>query len=409
VDIAWHRLFHAYGPATEAPRFLDALARDEILEVDHDSGLGWRFGGIPYSFVWSGLYAQGRLTPATVPAARIIASQIRRPGFGGQDASLRPAMLFFFREIARTALDVDDINELRDIASQYDEPASQEWLDEFLADPVPVHSWGAAQARGRPFLAAAVVACHDLVPELFDVAMVFLAADDPRTRQLAALAATTMARHPALAHRRPALVDHHVREAANEKDPYDRASLVLGIGELGRQPTEWLGDSHPGVQLCAAMAPRLADDPRALDILLQAARHPAAIDAIFGTMQLPQFDAGLAVALAETLCSRMPDFDALVTAAIAAVDSDGRWSTIDGTSMRLSGCAPYLRVGFAAGLPEAERSTSAQRSFAQFVTSSDDLWAADTTWRTTLRFTGLPDDRTSWANLAGEPDNPSMS
>jgi hypothetical protein len=35
-QIPWHRLFHAYGAATDAPVFLDALAQDEIVEVDRE-------------------------------------------------------------------------------------------------------------------------------------------------------------------------------------------------------------------------------------------------------------------------------------------------------------------------------------------------------------------------------------
>ena len=52
--VRWHRLFHAYSASTDDPIFLDALARDEIIDVDRNPG--WQFGGVPHSFVWSGLY-----------------------------------------------------------------------------------------------------------------------------------------------------------------------------------------------------------------------------------------------------------------------------------------------------------------------------------------------------------------
>jgi hypothetical protein len=308
--IPWHRLFHAYGAATDAPVFLDALAQDEIVEVDRE--LGWQFGGVPYSFVWSGLYCGGRLTPATAPAARMIACRIGEPGFGAGDDTLAAGMLFFFREVARTVLAVEAIGDLRQVAAQRESPAAQAWLDGFLAAPVPVFDWTAAEDPGQPFLAAAMVDCYDLVPELFAVVAPLLHDGSRVTRRVAAMAAATFVAHPALADRRRAIIDYHLREAAVTDDPYQRASLVIGMDELGVAPRPWLSDPHLGVRTCAAMASTLTDDPHALNLLLEAAGDPRAFDAVFGTMQMPQLGGDYSVALIGTVCRRVPDFDRLV-------------------------------------------------------------------------------------------------
>ena len=44
--------------------------------------------------------------------------------------------------------------------------------------------------------------------------------------------------------------------------------MLLGAGELDGEPRAWLRDPHPGVRVCAALAPALADDPEATTVLL---------------------------------------------------------------------------------------------------------------------------------------------
>lgn len=64
----WERLFSAYGPATGTGRLLEALRRGDAQGPD------------PYTHLWSALYCTGRLTPATVPALRLLAGFVTEPG-----------------------------------------------------------------------------------------------------------------------------------------------------------------------------------------------------------------------------------------------------------------------------------------------------------------------------------------
>ncbi|GAA2543890.1 hypothetical protein GCM10010435_10330 [Winogradskya consettensis] len=62
--------------------------------------------------------------------------------------------------------------------------------------------------------------------------------------------------------------------------------MVLGLGELGVAPAEWLTDADFGVRVCAALAPGLAGDETAAEVLRFALLDPAALDGL-SLHQLP--------------------------------------------------------------------------------------------------------------------------
>jgi hypothetical protein len=160
-------------------------------------------------------------------------------------------------------------------------------------------------------LAAARMDCFDLLPEVFAAVEPLLAASAPRLRICAASAAAMLSRHPDLVAHRPRLLAYHLAECVSD-DAYRRASMLLGTGELDGAPREWLRDPLPGVRVCAALAPALADDPEATAVLLtEATRNPAVIDmqAFEGMMALTVLPHAAAV-LAEQLCRSVGDVEA---------------------------------------------------------------------------------------------------
>jgi hypothetical protein len=58
--------------------------------------------------------------------------------------------------------------------------------------------------------------------------------------------------------------------------------MVFGLGELGQEPRDWLDDPHIGVRVCAALAPALAADDRAIEVLQDADQQPEAVRRAFG-------------------------------------------------------------------------------------------------------------------------------
>ncbi|GIH08462.1 hypothetical protein Rhe02_65290 [Rhizocola hellebori] len=399
-------LFHAYGVAADAALHLDALSRNELTAVDDESADGFHTQ-VPYSYLWSALYGGGLLTPATVPALRILAGRVTDPDFGRDDETLREGVLHFIHEIARTVLTVDDVAGLRVLAAGRRTAGVQAWLDKFLAAPRPVFHWTVDDEPGRVLMAAAVVDCHDLLPEVYAAIEPLLHEPWPtRTRQQAAHAAARLVTHPDLAALRAPLLDYHERLAATVADPRHRASLVAGIGRLGGQPRAWLDDVHLGVRACAALAPALATDPVALKLLEAVSRAPRALHAAFGEGLASRTLDPYAAQVADTFCDRVGSFDELYESALATLPFDAIWLSAQDAGKRAA-CEPYLRVAFPNGLPESGRVTARQGNFAKAAFGRDELWAdPDGSWLSSLRHLGLPTDRLRWRAAGHLPTLP---
>ena len=228
-----------------------------------------------------------------------------------------------------------------------------------------------------------------------------------------------LSRHPDLVTHRPRLLAYHLAECVSDV-PHHCASMLLGVGELGGAPREWLRDPHPGVRVCAALAPARADDPEATAVLLaEAARSPAAIDmqAFEGMMAftiLPH----AAATRAERLCRGVSDVHRLVPAAIASVPYGATYLDV-GEEHRTQAalCEPYLRVVFPDGLPSPSAATPAQRRLAAAVARHDPAWERDfralpardrylasrgaQAWNGTFSRLRLANDRSSWRAVAG--------
>jgi hypothetical protein len=285
--------FHAYGPSVDDIALLEALRQGDDRPQGHDEPF-WR---APYSFLWSALYCGGRLTPATVEGIRYLVRTIGEPGFGGDDPTLRHAALWFLREVAGVVLAGVD----RAAASRRDEPEVREWLAAYLLEARSVLDWTEADAPGEVLLAAARVDCFDLLPDVYAAVEPLLADPAPRLRSVAASAAEVLSRHPDLVAHRPRLLTYHLAECISD-DPHHRASMLLGAGDLGASPRAWLHDAHPGVRVCAALAPNLVDDPEAIAVLLaEATRNPAVIDmqGFEGMMALAALPHGAAAIVAQ--------------------------------------------------------------------------------------------------------------
>ncbi|MDG6106805.1 hypothetical protein Daura_29580 [Dactylosporangium aurantiacum] len=396
--------FHAYGPAGEDLVLLDALRRGD----DRPQGPDEPFWRAPYSFLWSALYCGGNLTPATVEAVRYLVRTIPEPRFGGEDPTLRIAAIWFLREVAREALGGVD----RATASRRDEPDVREWLTGYLRERRFVLDWTDADAAGQVLLAAARVDCFDLLPEVYAAVEPLLTVREPALRGCASLTAATLSGHPDLVAHRPRLLAHLLAECA-AADAHHRASMLLGAGELGGAPREWLRDPHPGVRVCAALAPALADDPAANTVLLtEASKDPDVIGMRgFDGMGLPALPYPQ-TALAERLCATVRDVDRLLPAAVAAVPSAPTYLNVgERRPARGALAEPYLRVFFPTGLPSPAAATPAQRRLAEMIarhasfrepgSRAEPSSGPPDPWNATFSRLGLPADRSSWQAVAG--------
>ncbi|MCO8270538.1 hypothetical protein M1L60_08000 [Actinoplanes sp. TRM 88003] len=300
----WDRAFHAYGPARGGDVLLEVLRRgvEEAHIEEHPDAIWWQQ---PYVFLWSALYRGGRITPATVLGLRYLTEAVTADDFGGADQSLLPAVLSWLRDVSRAALAGPDpgdqpavsgaasagadLNDARRVAARRDEPAVTAWLDEYLRTERSILEWTDSDEPGRILLAAARVDCVDFLPHCFEAVSVLLAPHHPdNVRAAAASAAASLVGHPELRRHRDEMIAYHAREARHGA-PHHRASMVVGLGELGGVTRPWLDDPELGVRVCAALAPGLAGDPAAFEVLRDAALDLTRLDPPFaGSMYLHQ-------------------------------------------------------------------------------------------------------------------------
>jgi len=201
--------------------------------------------------------------------------------------------------------------------------------------------------------------------------------------------------HPHLRHHREAIAAYHAEEACHGS-LRDRTSMLLGLGELGGATTKWLTNPELGVRVGAALAPALAEDETATNVLRSASLDPAALDSTFGGMHLHQLP-WLNQAVAETLCDRFESLVPLLDSAIAAVAYEAPGG--DGVLSE-----PYLRKAFPLGLPVD--GTNTQRALARMVADHDRAWRGDSRWAVTFARIKLPVERQAWLASAGDAARP---
>ncbi|MEU8005515.1 hypothetical protein AB0B66_30530 [Catellatospora sp. NPDC049111] len=380
----WSGLFHALGPADDLPAILAALRG-----TDPDAA------GVAFTALWPRVFAGGRLTPATPPVVRHLVSVLHDPALGAGDHTIRPGVLFLLREVARVTADA----EVRHRAAV--DGTVQDWLAGHLASPDPpaVHEWSDGDRPGQVLLHNAIVDSFDLLPQIFAAVWPIPVHWPAPTRVMAAAATAMLVRHPELADRRAEVIAYHQETARQTADRHDCAGLVLGLGELGVAPTDWLDDPRLAVRTCAALAPALADEA---EVLLRAAEHPRAFDHSFTEpfvapayrmMCPPQLQEGPRRVLIRTVCERVGDFPRLLAAASAAVD-------LGGALRPAAEFAPYLRHAFPSGLPTPGTASAQQSRFAALVVRRDDLWDGTRPGvAETLAASGLPYDRDRWQQV----------
>ncbi|MEV7176356.1 hypothetical protein [Kitasatospora sp. NPDC093679] len=274
----WSGLFHALGPASDTPRQLAALLGDDA-----------RAFTAGYTHLWSATLRQdGRAWPATAPTALLVAGLLDDPLLGRDDPSLPEALLAYLHAVAVVADLGDRAEQIRArVAGRARELRS--WTADYLSADGDgrARMWEDGTGRGQLVLDRAGLACFDAVPGILTRVLPHLASGRSRHRACAAAAVGSLARHPSAAARRPTLLERLVSTARAAESPYDLATVVLAIGRLGGDTRPWLGDPHPGVRGCAALAPGLADDDTAARVLAELTRSPRAFAASFGDMAPP--------------------------------------------------------------------------------------------------------------------------
>jgi hypothetical protein len=237
----WSRLAHGRGQATDTPGHLRALLGDDA-----------RAFVAGYSHLWSETLRPDGAWSVTAPVALVATEFLDDPALWPDDPSMRDAMLAYLHRVA--------------VAGDLGEEAE------------------ALRARGER---VEELACYDAAPEILATVLPYLTAERWQQRACAAAALGRLARHPAAAAQRRALLEQLDEMAEHADRPYDRATIVFVIGDLGGTPRRWLDDPNAAVRGCAALAEALADDEAATRVLVQLARSPRAFRESLGDMAPP--------------------------------------------------------------------------------------------------------------------------
>lgn len=277
-DVDWSGLFHALGPAGDTPRHLAALLGDDA-EAFVDG----------YSHLWSAtLRREGKAWPATAPTALLVAELLENPLLGPDDPSLPDAMLAYLYEVGVAADLGDQAGEIR--ARVKDRaPELRAWTAEYVSTDADgrARMWRDGRGLGELVLDQAALACFDLVPGLLRRTLPYLASERARRRTCAAAAVGSLARHPVASAQRPELLKQLTSMVWAADSSHDLATILIAIGHLDGDTRPWLADPHAGVRACAALAPNLAGDETANQLLMELARSPQAFGKSFGDLAPP--------------------------------------------------------------------------------------------------------------------------
>jgi hypothetical protein len=344
----WSKLHHAYGRATDTPDHLRALLRED-LETRNKA----------LSHLWSAIIHQGTPWTATGPVALVVAGFLSDERID-RGPPIRDALLEFLASVAEAAERAGCSMEELERMAAFD-------IDPFLDSDDDEALYGGNEVAADSFYARSILGCIRVAPELMKVMLEGMTSANPRVRACAAMGAVILAKTELLRHHSKDLESRLRTMAASTQNTDERSALVLSLGDLGYSPVEFLEDPSPPVRMCAALAPGLAADPRAINELLQSLEyHAKEMDAWF-VEKPPQFAMRPRFPVVARLIQQVRDFDRLTNAAVAVagvttkhcVDFD--WG-------------PLLVAAFSDGSGIIR--TDAQRRYLQALLKNSELWAS---------------------------------
>lgn len=398
TDVAWDRLFHAYGAATDTPAQLRNLA-------SADPGLQSQC----LDYLDGAVLHQGTIWTVTPVAVRVVA------GLLGDPSLRRP---------------LPDDNTMRDVVGQLFEqtpdatPVLVPVLG-FLASVGDSLAW-AWPALPEPLPQASATELDQFYTQLADedesawespVPVVLMC---QAVVELRAMAGEVAAAIIPLVHDADLTVRCQAAHAAAQwcrsADPYadvvstasnavlarlstaqgrpERASLVLSAGQLGADVAGFLRDTDEAVRCCAAL---FVHTDAATGMLIDALTCPDRVNHWF-TMadRPPYFSRNVRYRLLDEIINRGVTIDRMLPAGVALIkgsspfEADAEWGRI----LKLAfpdpdrGCEPGVRP------PLPDRLTEAQKAVVQSVVDNESLWDPKNGNANFARQqVGLPNDR----------------
>lgn len=380
----WSEVCHAYGSASDTPRHLANLLSRE--DEAHAAAL---------DYLWGAVLHQGTVYSATGPAALAIASMLADPRLDSAVTRrlaeavpaqpLRASLLDFLAavgESCRFDLSAEHLEKMAAPRDNYVEQIATALQKGTWSDEWPNSS---TQVAMDAIAARSILGCRRVLPNLFLAVVPHLDDTDPQVRLSAINAAVRLSQGPEDIDRRRE-VAAAIQDQLGSATSAERAALALSLGDLGYAPRELLADPSQTVRACAALAPALGADTRALGQILEALNDPVAVEKGL-PVPIPQLELKLRFRLVRAAIERSPSFDELVTVAVSVVKMASKY-TVD------LDWGPLLRAAFPNPLETGRRLSSSQIAYLGAVVDNADLW--DPRFGNPLKWfkpVGLPYDR----------------
>ncbi|MFF3488433.1 hypothetical protein ACFYXC_34940 [Streptomyces sp. NPDC002701] len=372
VETDWAAHRHAYGSAEDTPASLCSLV-DEDPEVRSKA----------LAALGMGVLHQGSLYTVTAPVALFVAAILDHPvgpaeregAFPWDDGpprSLRVSLLGWLGQVAESAAYGEDPARDR---------ANWEWQ--------PWHEDRRSERTSEEL--AAVQACRDIRPVLYDAVEPFLSSPDPRVCETALGAAVPLLCAPALTDRIPRAAALLRAQLSAMTGRRERAAVARALSLWGMDTSDLLADADPAVRVCAALGPVRDDRPRALAVLLDALRDPHTTDGWFPE-PLYGVDGWFRFTVLRSALDLAASFEEVAPVAIAMVATSNR-SIVDFER------GPILFRAFPGGYDSAHALTSAQRALLRAFVDTDEATGnirGNWLW---FRAAGLPETREGIAAL----------
>lgn len=370
----WPKLHHAYGPASDTPQHLQALLGD-----DQEA----RRAAV--SHLGSAIMHQGTPWTATGPVALVVAGFLLDEE-RSLDLTLQVDLMYFLVDVAEAAESANRNKEELQRMVQFDLTPFLESDDEYAM----YEDEDAANA----FYAQAGLGCIDAAPVLSQVMRKEMDSEHARLRALAAMGETILAKLQPSDADKTEITSKILALARAAHSPDERSAHVLALGEVGYAPEDFLEDPSPAVRMCAALAPGLATNPRAINELIDILEQNAGQVDDWFEERPPQFIFYPRFQIVRHLVAQVTDFNRLTKAANAVVDITEK-SCVD------FDWGPLLAAAFPDG--DGVIKNKSQKRFLSALVEKTELW--DPLFgnaRTWFRAAGLPNDREACAKLITE-------
>ena len=251
------------------------------------------------------------------------------------------------------------------------------------------------EALGEGLTHVRALECRDAVPAIVPLTRALLSDPDSIVRTTAVSALVTAARFPELAADRERLVvDLDSLADSATVEPYELCTLVLALGEFGRDTSHFLSHSSQAVRCCAALAPGQVESPIAMKELIRALENPELIDGWFTTPP-PLLRARPLAAVVDAITKRASSIDEYVDASVAVAKVTHRYTGDD-----VLGPLLLAAMGTNTSGP-SERLSRSQARFLRSLVANPAIWSpSDGSAAHWFQKVGIPHDRDACERLS---------